>query len=182
MHAQQPLEDVLPDAPTSATSSDVQQPQKAKPESKLEKRSFRLLQSLFVSSVHADMSTTVDFLHHPQHVEYRAMCGVQPCQDILHGYSPLWFTEVGRPAKVFGCSPRGVGCSLVSNIANNATVFGLAEFLHHKGKLGKTIAWGLVTAQTVTNFRAVWHNKHVTLNDRLYVPSGATDISWYNLQ
>jgi len=177
MRAQQPLE-VLTDAPTP--SVDIQQPKIKPTENKLEKRSFRLMESLFVSSAHADLSTTNDFLHHPQHVEYRGVCNGQPCRDFSYGYNPQWFTEVGRPARIMGCGLRSVDCSLTANIANNLAVLSLADFLHHKGKLGKTAAWGLLTAQTVINFRAVWLNKHVTLNEKLYVPRGATDIIWYN--
>ena len=188
VHAQQPsetLDDIIPDAPTPKTfsmSSDIQRqtnpPKKQK--NKFEARSFQVLQTFFTSSVRADMDTTVDFLHHPQHVQYRGLCGGQPCKDVSYGYSPFWFTEVGSPARAFKCGLRSVDCSLTANLLSNATTFGLTEFLHRKGKLGKTIGWGLLTAQTVINFRAAWYNKHVVLNERLYVPTGATAIRWYN--
>jgi len=175
---QQPLENVLPDAPTPVTSSNVQQP-RTKLEHKLEARSFRLMQGLFLSSARLDLSTTDDFLHHPQHVEYRAVCNGQPCSSMSYGYSPQWFTEVGRPARMFGCGPRSVGCSLMSNVANDATIFGVSEFLYHKGKFGKALAWGFLTAQAVSNFEAAWHNRHVVLNEGRYVPPGSTGIQWY---
>jgi hypothetical protein len=160
-------------------SSDVQLP-KPKPENKLEKRSFRLMESLLIYSALEDLSTTNDFLHHPQYVEYRGVCAGQPCHSMSYGHNPLWFTEVGRPARVLGCGSRAVGCSLASVVANDATIFGAAELLHHKGKFGKTLAWGILVAQVTSNSQAYWHNKHVVLNQGLYVPRGATDISWYN--
>ena len=177
MCAQQPLE--VFDAPTPQLV-DFQSPKTKPTENKFEKRSFRLLESLFVFSAHADLSSTDDFLHHPQHVEYRGVCGGQPCGYVSYGYSPQWFTEVGRPARIMGCGSRNVDCSLLANTANNAMVLVSAELLHRKGKLSKALAWGFLTAQVVTNFKAAWYNKTVTLNEKLYVPSGATDISWYN--
>jgi hypothetical protein len=70
---------------------------------------------------------------------------------------------------------------LIANIANDAAILGVAELLHHsKGKFGKTVAWGLLAAQTAVNFKAAWHNKYVTLDERLYVSPGATNIQWYN--
>jgi hypothetical protein len=183
-HAQQPLEtlDDIPDAPTPKTlsmSSDVQLP-KPKPEHKLEKRSFRLMQSLLIYSALEDLSTTNNFLHHPQYVEYRGVCGGKPCSSMSYGHNPLWFTEVGRPPRILGCDPRAVGCSIASVAANDAAIFGASELLHHKGKFGKTLAWGILVSQVTSNFQAAWHNKHVVLDQRRYVPSGATDISWYN--
>ena len=185
IQAQQPSEDIS-DTPTQQLSSGFQPREMTPPSAKsnrFEKRSFKLIENLFVYSVREDMSTTVDFLHHPQYVQYRGVCGDQPCRQLTYGHNSLWFTEVGRPARVFGCSLRGIGCSVAVNLTNDAAVFGVAEFLHHrKGKLGKVVAWGLVAGQTAINARAAYYNKHVTLNERLYVPQGATNIKWYNLQ
>ena len=180
MHSQQPfLEGFSSSLTTQQVSSEIQ-PSKAKPESRFEKRSFRLSDNLFLYSARGDLSTTDDFLHHSQYVEYRGVCGGQPCSSMSYGHNSAWFTEVGRPARIFGCGPRSVGCTLTANIVNDASVLGIAEFLHHKGKIGKAVAWGLLVVQTASNFGASWHNTHVTLNENLYVPFGATDIIWYN--
>jgi len=173
-HSQQPL--ALPDAP--ALSADIRP--KVKPKNKLEARSFRLMQGLFVWSALEDLRTTDDFLHHPQYVQYRGVCGSQPCNSFSYGHSPQWFTEVGRPARAFGCDPRGLGCSLLANAVNDTTILVSADLLHHRGKLSKVVAWGLLAAQFTSNLEAWHHNKSVTLNEGLYVPRGATDIIWYN--
>jgi len=185
--AQQPsetLEDIS-DAPmpktTLSMSSDIQPAsRKVKPESKLEKRSFRLLEGLLVYSALEDLGTTNDFLHHPQYVEYRAVCGGQPCQSMSYGHNPLWFSEVGIPAQALRCGPRSVGCSLFATAANDVAVVGAAEILHHRGKLGKALALGLLVTQVVSNLDAWHNNKHDVLDERRYVPSGATGIQWYN--
>jgi hypothetical protein len=184
VHAQEPSEtlDDIPDAQVPKTflmSSSFQKP-KPKPENKLEKRSFRLMQGLLVFSALEDLGTTNTFLHHPQYVEYRGVCGGKPCSSMSYGHNPQWFTEVGSPPRVLGCGPRSVGCSIASVAAYDAAIFGASELLHHKGKFGKTLAWGILALQVTSNSWAQWHNKHVVLNEKLYVPSGATDISWYN--
>lgn len=187
MCAQQPLE-VLPDAPTPAGNSSAvavplwEQHTKATPENKFEKRSFKLFEGLLVYSAERDLSTTNDFLHHPQYVEYRGVCGDQPCSNMSYGHNPSWFTEVGRPARFLGCGPRSVGCSLFAVTVNDLAIFGVAEFLHRRGKLGKVVAWGLIAEQLASNLEAWHHNKTVTLNERLYVPREATQINWYNPQ
>jgi len=87
---------------------------------------------------------------------------------------------VGIPARILRCGPRSVGCSIFANTVNDAAVFGTAELLHHRGKFGKTMAWGLVAWQLANNAQAVWHNKHQVLDERRYVPSGSTGVVWYN--
>jgi hypothetical protein len=177
VRAQQPLE--VFDAPTQEVSSDIQRPV-TKTGNKLERRSFRLLESLFVWSTLEDLRTTDDFLHHSQYVEYRGVCGGQPCGSMSYGHNPTWFTEVGRPARIFGCAPRSIGCSILANAVNDTSTLVSANLLHRRGKLGRIVAWGLLAAQFTSNLEAWLHNKSDVLDERRYVPSGATDITWYN--